>query len=66
MFKNALKLLISVGVLTVLFINVDLLQFSKIMRGLEPIFFLFALAIQLVLSFVQTDKRESTQNFQAH
>ena len=56
MFKNALKLLISVGVLTVLFSNVDLLQFSNIMRGLEPIFFLFALAIQLVLSFVQTER----------
>ena len=50
MFKNALKLLISVGVLTVLFSNVDLPQFSNIMRGLEPIFFLSALAIQLVLS----------------
>ena len=56
MFKNALKLLISVGVLTVLFNSVDLLQFSNIMRGLEPIFFLFALAIQLVLSFVQTER----------
>ena len=56
MFKIAVKLLISVGVLTVLFSNVDLLQFSNIMRGLEPIFFLFALAIQLVLSFVQTER----------
>ena len=54
MFKNALKLLISVGVLTVLFSSVDLLQFSNIMRVLEPIFFLSALAIQLLLSFVQT------------
>jgi hypothetical protein len=45
--KNALKLLISVGVLTVLLSNVDLLEFSNIMRGIEPIFFLFALTIQL-------------------
>ena len=54
--KNALKLLISVGLLTVLFSNVDLLQFSNILRGIEPIFFLFALAIQLVLSVVQTER----------
>ena len=56
MFKNALKLSISVGVLTVLFNNVDLLQFSTVMRSLEPIFFLSALAIQLALSVVQTER----------
>lgn len=54
--KNALKLLISVGVLTVLLSNVDLLEFSNIMRGIEPIFFLFALTIQLALSVVQTER----------
>ena len=54
--KVALKLLISVGVLTVLLSNVDLLEFSNIMRGIEPIFFFFALAIQLVLSIAQTER----------
>ena len=56
MFKNAVKLLISIGVLAVLFSNVDLLQFSIIMQGLEPIFFLSAVAIQFSLSVIQTER----------
>lgn len=56
MFKNSLKLLISIGVLTVIFTNVNLLQFSTIIRGLEPVFFLSALAVQLVLSVVQSER----------
>ena len=56
MLKNALKVLISIGVLTVLLSHVDLLEFSNIMRGIEPIFFLFALAIQLALSVVQAER----------
>ena len=56
MFKNVLKLLISIGVLAVLFSKVDLLHFSNIMRNLEPIFVLSAVAIQFVLSIIQTER----------
>ena len=56
MFKNVLKLLISIGVLAVLFSKVDLLQFSTIMRSLEPICILSAVAIQFVLSIIQTER----------
>ena len=55
MFKNVLKLLISIGVLAVLFSNVDLLQFSTIMRALNQ-FFLSAVAIQFSLSIIQTER----------
>ena len=56
MFKNVLKLLISIGVLAVLFSKVDLLQFSTIMRSLDPICILSAVAIQFVLSVIQTER----------
>ena len=56
MLKNVLKLLISIGVLAVIFNNVDLLQFSNIMQSLEPIFFLSAVAIQFSLSVIQTER----------
>ena len=56
MLKNVVKMLISFGVLAVLFSKADLPQFSIIMRSVDPIFFLYALAIQLFLSFVQTER----------